>query len=665
MKTAPIEPALIEFGADADDPPRSLRFDDLYRPRVGAAAQARDVFLRGNGLPERWAGRERFVVLETGFGLGHNFIATWRAWRAWQAARDAAGDSGHDARLHYVAIEGHPPRRADLARAHAGSSDPALVDALLSAWPPLVPSLHAIEFDGGRVQLLLALGDVATLLPALRLQADAIFLDGFAPDRNPAMWQPRVLKALGRHAAAGATLATWSVARELRSGLQAAGFGVTTGPATGDKRECTMARWAPRFIARPLPDAAPRTVARRAASPSPDAVVLGAGIAGVAAARALAREGLQVLVLDRQPRPAMEATGNPAGLFHGTVNADDGIYARLFRAAALVAAGDYAEATAGHAAGLIRVETTRDLPAMQALLQRQGLPADLVEAVGAVRASELAGVRLSSPAWFWPGGGWLDAAAWVTRQLDAPGLQFQGGADVARLQREDGVWSLHGARGDRLATAPIVVLAAAGSSGALVQGLGHAPWPLRHSRGQVTQWAGTHPLLRPLAGDGYALPLPGGLLCGATRADEAPGDPALRPEDHRENLQRLLNLSGLAPPEGRPLQGRTAWRLHSDDRLPIAGAMPLVQLPEGGRRDQARLLPREAGLFVLTALGARGLTLAPLLGRLLAAQATGAPWPLEQDLADAVDPARWRVRAARRGLDGAGDIGDGPAASAR
>jgi tRNA 5-methylaminomethyl-2-thiouridine biosynthesis bifunctional protein len=72
----------------------------------------------------------------------------------------------------------------------------------------------------------------------------------------------------------------------------------------------------------------------------------------------------------------------------------------------------------------------------------------------------------------------------------------------------------------------------------------------------------------------------------------------------------------------------------------------------GQRLDQARLLPREAGLFVLTALGARGLTLAPLLGRLVAAQATGTPWPLEQDLADAVDPARWIVRAARAGSSG-------------
>jgi tRNA 5-methylaminomethyl-2-thiouridine biosynthesis bifunctional protein len=156
----------------------------------------------------------------------------------------------------------------------------------------------------------------------------------------------------------------------------------------------------------------------------------------------------------------------------------------------------------------------------------------------------------------------------------------------------------------------------------------------------------------PLAGDGYALPLPGGrLLCGATQvAAEPDGDDTPREADHRFNLQRLQRLTGLSlPADPASCQGRVGWRLHADDRLPIAGAVPLpiAAMGPGQRLDQARLLPRHDGLFVLTALGARGLTLAPLLGRLVAAQATGTPWPLEQDLADAVDPGRWIVRAAR------------------
>ena len=289
---------------------------------------------------------------------------------------------------------------------------------------------------------------------------------------------------------------------------------------------------------------------------------------------------------------------------------------------------------------------------MTALLLRLGLPPDYVQALSAAAASARAGVPLAGPAWFYPGGGWVAPAAWVRHALSTAGVTFVGGVDVQRVARAtDGQWQLHDIHGRLQAQAPIVVLANAASAGLLLTRAGHAGWPLHHTRGQVTQWTGPHALQLPIAGDGYAIPLSNGLLCGATREVAEPGDKAAQPHDHPHNLQRLQSLCGLRPPAGAALQGRTGWRLHADDRLPIAGALPCLQMPAGQRMDQARLLPREPGLFVLTALGARGLTLAPLLGRLVAAQATGTPWPLEQDLADAVDPGRWQVRAARAPLN--------------
>jgi tRNA 5-methylaminomethyl-2-thiouridine biosynthesis bifunctional protein len=211
----------------------------------------------------------------------------------------------------------------------------------------------------------------------------------------------------------------------------------------------------------------------------------------------------------------------------------------------------------------------------------------------------------------------------------------------------------------------VLVLACTATTPGLLQPWCAQAWPLDATRGQVTRCAmdgGTPPLRQAVAGDGYAIPLPdGGLLCGATREAATLAEMLSQPDidaqtsavAHRHNLDRLHRLTGLsAPIDPGGLAGRSGWRLHTDDRLPIAGAMPLRDLPPGQRRDQARLLPRTPGLFVLTALGARGLTLAPLLGRLVAAQATGTPWPLEQDLADAVDPARWRVRAARQAQAG-------------
>lgn len=638
MKTAPIRPARILFAEG--EPPAAPDFGDIYHPRVGALEQARHVFLQGNGLPARWAGRGDFTILETGFGLGNNFLATWQAWRE---------DAARCERLHLVSIELHPPTREDLARAHAASPLPDLAAQLVQAWPPLAPGLHRLVFEGGRVQLTLALGDARVLLPQLRLAADALFLDGFAPARNPELWSPELVKALARRCVQGATAATWSVAAGLHAALATAGFEVQRAPGIGGKREITRAVFAPRFAVAAPP--APRTDRR--------AIVVGAGLAGAATAQALVRQGFEVTVLEREGAVAQGASGNRAGLFHGTLDPDDSPYARLHRTAALWAAAEYRQAIAagvpGQAQGLLRLaprKAGRTDP--QRLIERLRPPADYVQLLEAAEASARAGVPLAEACWHYPGGGWLAPAAWVQHVLGTRGIRCITGATVERLVREGGEggeW-LAMAGPHTLARAPVVVLAAADEANRLLASLGHAPWPLARTRGQVTELRGlASPLRLPLAGDGYAIPLPGvpgvpgGLLCGATRqgGDE---DTTLRDADHAHNLERLHRLTGIEPGSAT-LHGRVGWRVHSDDRLPIAGAVPLATLPAGARADQARLVPREAGLFVVTALGARGITWAPLLGALVAAQAAGSPWPLEQDLADAIDPARWAVRRAR------------------
>ena len=626
MKSRPVEPAKIEFG----DVPAAPDFGDLYHPRVGAFEQARHVFLRGNGLPQRWAGRERFTILETGFGLGNNFLATWQAWR---------DDPARCRRLHYVAIERHPPRRADLERAHRASPAPEQAQALLQAWPPLTPDLHRIEFEGAALTLLLAFGDVADWLPELRLAADAVYLDGFAPARNPAMWTAPVLKAIGRRAAPGATAATWSVARELREGLAGAGFEPERAPGIGGKREITVARFAPRF---PLPAALPP-------SPAGTVLVVGAGLAGAAVAEALALAGREVTVVDRHPGPAAEASGQPGGLFHGTVHADDGPHARLLRSAALWAARAIAPRVAaglaGQTSGLLRL-AGRDLAAMRGWVDRQRLPDDWVQALDGAAASALAGVALPGPAWFFPGGGWVAAPALVADLLARPAIRLLLRREVARLQPTARGWQALDRDGTVVAETAAVVVAGAADAAALLVPFGLS-LPIRRWRGQTSGWSGAATALRrPVAGNGYALPGPsGGLLCGAThQADD--GQAELRDADHQLNFGRLQRLTGLLPPADPALwSGRVGWRAQVADRMPVAGPLPGTEAPL--RAGQARDWPRVEGLYTITALGGRGITLAPLLGRLVAAQIAGEPWALERGLVDAVDPVRWRLRAVR------------------
>jgi tRNA 5-methylaminomethyl-2-thiouridine biosynthesis bifunctional protein len=234
VTTIPIEPADLEF--DDSGNAFSRRYGDVYASRDGALGQARHVFLGGNALPSRWAQREQFVIFETGFGLGVNFLATWQQWR---------DDPLRPRRLHFVSVELHPPRADDLRRAAAPLE--SIAAELAAAWPLPLPGLHRLEFEDGGVVLTLGFGDAAALVPRLALGADAFFLDGFAPDRNPVMWSAPLLKSLARMARRSATLATWCTARTVRDALAASGFVVERRAGFGHKRAMLAARFEPRW----------------------------------------------------------------------------------------------------------------------------------------------------------------------------------------------------------------------------------------------------------------------------------------------------------------------------------------------------------------------------------------------------------------------------------
>ena len=224
-----LVPAQLAFTGDGT--PYSAEYDDVYHAAGGGLEQTRHVFLAGNGLPQRWRGRERFVIIETGFGLGLNFLATWQTWR------DDAMRCGH---LDYISFEKHPFSATDLAALLARWPElAALADQLQRQWPELSAGAHRLGFDEGRVMLTLHFGDAAesvTQQPS-SVRADAFFLDGFSPAKNPALWSPRVLGSLAELAAPGATLATWTVAGAVRQGLAAAGFALTRSAGFGTKRE--------------------------------------------------------------------------------------------------------------------------------------------------------------------------------------------------------------------------------------------------------------------------------------------------------------------------------------------------------------------------------------------------------------------------------------------
>jgi tRNA U34 5-methylaminomethyl-2-thiouridine-forming methyltransferase MnmC len=224
----------------ADGSPHSPRFNDRYHSCAGATAQALGVFLTGCGLPQRWQGQPHFTILETGFGLGVNFLTTWAAWEA---------DPQRCQQLQVVSVEAYPVAAADLVR-NVQSAAPATeterqlhatmatrVHELAQAWANLSPGIQTLEFAQGQVRLTLAVGEVQQMLPKLDCAADAVFLDGFSPQLNPQMWSADTLQAVAQRCRPGTTLATYTVAKDVRTRLQALGFSVTKCPGLPPKRD--------------------------------------------------------------------------------------------------------------------------------------------------------------------------------------------------------------------------------------------------------------------------------------------------------------------------------------------------------------------------------------------------------------------------------------------
>ncbi len=330
MKPIAIQPASLTFNNEGT--PVSRDFDDVYFSNDDGLEETRYVFLNGNQLPERFMThpRDNFVVAESGFGTGLNFLTLWQAFAAFRAAHPDATLQ----RLHFISFEKFPLTLADLQSAHAHWPELApWAQALQAQWPMALPGCQRLLLDGGRVTLDLWLGDINALVETLddthNRQVDAWFLDGFAPSKNPDMWTPGLFAAMARLARPDGTLATFTSAGFVRRGLIEAGFQVVKRKGFGRKREM--------LVGTLNPDAAPPArapwYARRPASGDKDAAIVGGGIASALLALALQTRGWQVTLYCEDDAPARGASGNRQGALYPLLSHHDAALSAFFPAA--------------------------------------------------------------------------------------------------------------------------------------------------------------------------------------------------------------------------------------------------------------------------------------------------------------------------------------------
>ncbi len=627
-----------------DGTPRSTLFDDVYRSRGfhgmdRGLLQARHVFLQGcdlwspNGGTLAWHGQRQWHVLETGFGLGLSFLATWQAWLQ---------DPQRPGRLFFTSVEAWPVAAQDVLRSvQAWPELQPLAEELARAWRGLLPGVHRLVFESGRVQLTLCIGPVEKMLREIDVAADSVFLDGFNPEVNPEMWSLHTLKAVARVCRTGTRVASWCVKRSVRENLTQCGFAVTRADGLPPKVHRLEAVFNPAWT--------PRTTLRRALWEGTDpsrsgdrshnhhigtALVLGAGLSGSAVACSLARRGWSVTVLDAGQGVGAGASGLPAGLTAPHVSPDDSVLSRITRAgvrATLQRCTELLESGTDWAwTGVLehRVEGKRALPGGDAWPEQGhewSTPATPEQIISAALPEQ-------AEALWHPMAAWLRPRQLVAAQLAASGIEVRWNTPVHAVRQTEHGWQALDAQSQVLAQADQLIVASGFHSRAL---LPEGALPLNPLRGQISMGPlQTLPLglkaklpAVPVNGHGSfitGVPLPPdfgggpGWYLGSTFERGCP-EAVLRDEDHAANHARLATLlPGLDEPM-RPafaLDRVLAWaglRCTLPDRLPAVGSLDPVLLP---------------GLHVCAGMGARGISLSVLCGELIAAQLEGEPLPL-------------------------------------
>jgi tRNA 5-methylaminomethyl-2-thiouridine biosynthesis bifunctional protein len=543
-------------------------------------------------LQAHWHGRERYTVFDSCHGDGRAVEALLQAWRA---------DPARPAHLHVIAL------------AH-----------------DLMPGFHRIPQQDPGVTLDLLAAPIDEALAQLSARLDFIRL------RDVAQQGALFARPLARLAAADARLEAFGLTDDQRSALVAQGFVFEAGDAP------ERAGFASRKPRLPMPP----TPARRA-------IVIGAGVAGAAMCERLCARGWQVTLVERHARPAMEASGNHAGIFMPLVSRDDNVQTRLVRAAYLYALrywdtlGGIGGAIEGDACGVLQLARDEAHAQVQrTVADERSYPAQFARWLAPAEAEAVLGLPAPHGGWLFAQGGWARPGSVCEAMLAACGGRLAAHFNVGatRLEADGDMWRVCRADGHEIARAATVILAGGAGSGEFAQ----AAWlPLARVRGQVSHIDATTLPALPLVlcREAYLTPASHGICCaGATYDSDA--DPALRQSSHEENLARLRALlSDPQAAQGAPLAGRVGFRTVAPDRLPLVGGLPDVDAAAGTER--LRDVPRHPGLFALLGYASRGLTWAPLAAELLAARLEGEPLPLEANLVDALDPARFVLRARR------------------
>lgn len=671
MKKSAVQTARLSWNDEGT--PISEQFDDVYFSNQDGLAETRYVFLQGNQFPTRFESHpfETCVIAETGFGTGLNFLTLCQCFEEFNHNHPHATLQ----RLHFISFEKYPLSQDDLKMAHSRWPELAALSTMLcEQWPQPLPGNHRIVLKNGLITLDLWFGDVNEQLPQLNNnlnnKIDAWFLDGFAPSKNPQMWSEQLFAAMAKFARTGGTFATFTSAGFVKRGLQQAGFTIKKVKGFGRKREMLTGNLADKNDKMMTP-----WFARPAASTSNDIAIIGGGLASLTTAYSLIQRGANVTVYCKDEHVAQNASGNRQGAVYPLLNGKANALEQFFVSAFPYAHRFYHHLSRqgiefdGQWCGVSELAYhERSRRKIDSMLQTQW-PEQFAAEKSREQLTQLAGLDVNHSGIHYANGGWLCPAQLcenLMHYLSEKGVKFCFQRDVKTLQHSEEGWRLYTENRDHPFVHQTVVIA----NGHLLSQFSQTEkLPVTPVKGQVSHIP-TTPTLGQLNNvlcyEGYLTPVNSANQqhCIGASYQRNQLDFDYSDADQQENRQKLLDsLPDVAWTEQIDVsdkQARQGIRCVIRDHMPLVGNVPdftqLMTLYENLSEQIAQSAdiqpaPTHPNLFMLGALGSRGLSTAPLCGELLAAQIFNEPLPLNDETLAALHPNRFWVRKLLKGRE--------------
>jgi tRNA 5-methylaminomethyl-2-thiouridine biosynthesis bifunctional protein len=666
---------------------------DIYFSPENGMEETTHVFIKGNNLVERWQAffdekiennKDHFTILETGFGTGLNFAVACYYFLNLNSKNFA---------LHFVSIEKYPLSKSQIERAllHFPELHDISIE-LLRVYPLRICGIHRLSLFNGKVTLTLFFDDIATALDQLNIPCgvNAFFLDGFNPALNPDMWSENVIKKILSFAAESSTLATFTAAGFVRRNIISAGFEVFKTPGYGKKREMITARVKTKPGKKcPKPWFNTDDIVHN----KKEIVVIGSGLAGCSLAASFIKRGWRVTVIDDTDDICSGASGNPLGIFFPVVHKKPTFTDRLSRAAYL-----YTLALLNSLPDSVIVKVRSGLIQLLNEHDADMRFGDYLNSHGSIEkffnpanSPFLSSLESRKTEIFFPEAGFISPRDFSLSNIEAAkkqngsgSVEFIHGIKVQSIvKNRDGFWEILDKNNQLVLKSEVVVLA--NSFG--VTSLEQTNWlPISKIRGQLVFTKKVLPGINcPVSGEVYIIPSKDGTIVGATH--DFSDDERISQEQGRGLLEKTTSIfSSDSEPAvffkksieeikcetavnlfqsagwKDPFEGwaaRVAFRSAATDHFPVIGQVPVRERyleifkdlshgPLNYFRKNGPDCKSEAwhnNLYCMTGLGSRGIIYSQLGAEIIASMVCNEPSPVENDLVEALSPARFLYRS--------------------